>query len=67
MSVVKHLWCWMVSLSLSLRGFSLANKAGISKRPGQKEHLSSYQQVDMHGRKTLVTVDSVNNQCSYVT
>lgn len=60
MRVVKHMWCWMVSLVLSLRVFSFTNKFGISKRPGQKEHLSSYQQADIHWKgKILVIVETM--------
>lgn len=67
MTVVKHVWCWLISLVLSLSGFSFTGKAGISERPGQKEHLSSYQQADMHWKgKMLVVVETANNKSAYV-
>jgi len=47
--------------------FSFTNKIGICERPGQKEHLSSYQQVDMDWKgKVLAIVEAVNNKHSYV-
>lgn len=61
------MWCWMVLLVLSLGDFSFTHKVGTCKRPGQKEHLSSYQQVDVRWKgRILVIVPTVNNKCSYV-